>query len=77
MEKLIDMNRLRVGEDICPALRLLVGETSYSEVGDRLGITRQAAREMLRKDDKNLKFKTVNKFCKIFGYHVELVKDEQ
>lgn len=77
MENLVDMKRLKVGDDICPALRLLVGEESYAEVGDKLGISRQAVREMLRRDDKNLKFKTIAKMCKIFGYHVELVKDEQ
>lgn len=74
---LVDMNRIKVGESMVAALRLIVGEKSFSELADELNISRQAMRQMLVHDNKNIKYSTVNKICKQLGYHVELVKNEE
>lgn len=72
----MENERLKIENGAVPQLRVAVGRMSYSELGRRIGITRQAVSKMLREDDKDLMCSTIVKLATAVGWHLELVKDE-
>lgn len=50
--------------------------STYQKIANELGVSRQAARQIMLKSATSMRVSSLMKVSNVLGYHLELVKDD-